>query len=118
MDVANKQLTIDFVNQSIAQQAGQIETPEVGQTERAEFAEKLGDVNRRYNKLSGLVQERVTSLELSEHRWETYDEGVNSMTNWVLEQTARMQKLRQIGNEMAVQQAIKECKVSFAINDD
>ena len=50
VDLANKQLTVDFVNQSAAQ-ASQYE-PQCQQSEKMEFAEKLGLMNQRYVALS------------------------------------------------------------------
>ncbi len=53
VDLANKQLTVDFVNQSAAQ-VSQAE-PQKLQTEKMEFAEKLGVMNQRYVALSRYV---------------------------------------------------------------
>ncbi len=53
VDFANKQLTVDFVNQSAAQ-ASQTE-PQWQQVEKMEFAEKQGVMNQRYVALSRFV---------------------------------------------------------------
>lgn len=60
MDVSCKQLTVDFVNQSVAH-AG-LQDPESRHSEKTDFAERLGAMNRRWQILQGRLSEQVSFL--------------------------------------------------------
>lgn len=56
---------MDFVNQSVLQISGQ--DMESKRTDKTDFAERLGDMNRRWQILQGRINERVrTSVPLAE----------------------------------------------------
>lgn len=57
VDLSCKQLTVDFVNQSVLQISGQ--DMESKRTDKTDFAERLGDMNRRWQILQGRINERV-----------------------------------------------------------
>lgn len=57
MDLSCKQLTVDFVNQSVLQISGQ--DVESKRSDKTDFAERLGDMNRRWQILQGRINERV-----------------------------------------------------------
>lgn len=59
MDLSCKQLTVDFVNQSVLQISGQ--DVESKRSDKTDFAERLGDMNRRWQILQGRINERVTT---------------------------------------------------------
>lgn len=52
-----KQLTVDFVNQSVLQISSQ--DVEGKRSDKTDFAEKLGAMNRRWQILQGLIAEKV-----------------------------------------------------------
>lgn len=62
IDLTCKQLTVDFVNQSVLQISSQ--DVEGKRSDRTDFAEKLGAMNRRWQILQGLIAEKVTCQEL------------------------------------------------------
>ncbi len=111
MDLDNKQLTVDFVNQS-ATQHGQLDADGI-QPEKTDFAEKLGCMNQYYQTLYSDVTEKLKVLELMQLKWQEYDKGVNNINNWLSDQLAKVAKFCRIGHEISVQHALKECKVNY-----
>lgn len=57
IDLNCKQLTVDFVNQSVLQISSQ--DVESKRSDKTDFAEQLGAMNRRWQILQGLVMEKV-----------------------------------------------------------
>lgn len=57
VDLSCKQLTVDFVNQSVLQISGQ--DVESKRSDKTDFAERLGAMNRRWQILLGRINERV-----------------------------------------------------------
>lgn len=57
IDLTCKQLTVDFVNQSVLQISSQ--DVEGKRSDKTDFAEKLGAMNRRWQILQGLIGEKV-----------------------------------------------------------
>lgn len=57
VDLSCKQLTVDFVNQSVLQISGQ--DVEYKRSDKTDFAERLGAMNRRWQILQGRINERV-----------------------------------------------------------
>lgn len=57
IDLTCKQLTVDFVNQSVLQISSQ--DVEGKRSDKTDFAEKLGAMNRRWQILQGLIAEKV-----------------------------------------------------------
>ncbi len=57
IDLTCKQLTVDFVNQSVLQISSQ--DVEGKRSDKTDFAEKLGAMNRRWQILQGLITEKV-----------------------------------------------------------
>lgn len=58
IDLTCKQLTVDFVNQSVLQMTSH--DVEGKRSDKTDFAEKLGAMNRRWQILQGLIGEKVT----------------------------------------------------------
>lgn len=58
VDLSCKQLTVDFVNQSVLQISSQ--DVESKRSDKTDFAERLGDMNRRWQILQGRINERVS----------------------------------------------------------
>lgn len=57
IDLTCKQLTVDFVNQSVLQISSH--DVEGKRSDKTDFAEKLGAMNRRWQILQGLISEKV-----------------------------------------------------------
>ena len=57
MDVSCKQLTVDFVNQSVLQLSNQ--EAESRRSDKTDFAEQLGALNRRWQVLQAHITGRV-----------------------------------------------------------
>ena len=76
VDISNRQLTIDFVNQSAIQSSSvdMVDSPHLPWTsDKAEFAEHLGQMNKRYQSVSSDVVDRLKNLERLELRWQEYE---------------------------------------------
>lgn len=58
-----KQLTVDFVNQSVLQISGQ--DVESKRSDKTDFAERLGAMNRRWQVVQTCITERVRFLFFS-----------------------------------------------------
>lgn len=69
IDLTCKQLTVDFVNQSVLQMSSH--DVEGKRSDKTDFAEKLGAMNRRWQILQGLIGEKVT-YEPPKSRVEVY----------------------------------------------
>ncbi|ELT88687.1 hypothetical protein CAPTEDRAFT_175674 [Capitella teleta] len=115
IDMANRQLTIDFVNQS-GSQVSQPElenVPALGSSvraERAEFAERLGQMNKRYLSICSDVDDKLKRVEIQQMKWEEYEKGVSTLNNWFDNQESAFKKFQHTGHEASVEQAIKDCK--------
>lgn len=59
IDLNCKQLTVDFVNQSVLQISSQ--DVESKRSDKTDFAEKLGAMNRRWHVLQGRITEKVSA---------------------------------------------------------
>lgn len=57
IDLTCKQLTVDFVNQSVLQMSSH--DVEGKRSDKTDFAERLGAMNRRWQILQGLIAEKV-----------------------------------------------------------
>ena len=62
VDVSCKQLTVDFVNESVMQISGH--DVESKRSDKTDFAERLGAMNRRWQILQGRITERVRARPL------------------------------------------------------
>lgn len=58
IDLTCKQLTVDFVNQSVLQMSSH--DVEGKRSDKTDFAERLGAMNRRWQILQGRIAEKVT----------------------------------------------------------
>ncbi|KAH0622389.1 hypothetical protein JD844_024653 [Phrynosoma platyrhinos] len=80
IDINCKQLTVDFVNQSVLQISSQ--DVESKRSDKTDFAEQLGVMNRRWQVLQGLITEKEK----------------------------RLKEQRRIGDQASVQNALKDCQ--------
>lgn len=65
IDINCKQLTVDFVNQSVLQISSQ--DVESKRSHKTDFAEQLGAMNKSWQILQGLVAEKVSQVASAVH---------------------------------------------------
>ncbi|XP_075410476.1 nesprin-1-like isoform X2 [Tenrec ecaudatus] len=108
IDINCKQLTVDFVNQSVLQISSQ--DVESKRSDKTDFAEQLGAMNKSWQILQSLVTEKVQLLEGLLESWSDYENNVQSLKTWFDTQEKRLNQQQQIGDQASVQNAIKECQ--------
>lgn len=131
MDVSCKQLTVDFVNQSVAH-AGAPD-PESRRSDKTDFAERLGAMNRRWQILQGRLSEQVSppvvvprwteaeadldpplQIQLLENlldMWLQYESSVQALKLWMTSQEERLRRRPRLEDLTSVQNALKDCQV-------
>jgi len=102
-EIAQWQLTIGCVNER--------QSSSETMADRADFAERLGDVNRRYQAVASDVSERLKHLNLLQLQWTDYEAEVSSLTAWLAEQHDRLASIVHLQHHATVQQAVRECHV-------
>uniref|UniRef100_A0A8C2KL13 Spectrin repeat containing, nuclear envelope 1a n=1 Tax=Cyprinus carpio TaxID=7962 RepID=A0A8C2KL13_CYPCA len=108
IDLSCKQLTVDFVNQSVLQISSQ--DVEGKRSDKTDFAERLGAMNRRWQILQGLVTEKIQDLEgLLESRLE-FENVVQTLKTWFSVQEERLKKKHRIEDVSSAQNALKDCQ--------
>lgn len=84
IDINCKQLTVDFVNQSVLQISSQ--DVESKRSDKTDFAEQLGAMNKSWQILQGLVTEKVSQRPLLSLYMKTPRTGMlykeNSFHRW------------------------------------
>ncbi|XP_032356678.1 nesprin-1 isoform X1 [Etheostoma spectabile] len=108
VDLSCKQLTVDFVNQSVLQISGQ--DVESKRSDKTDFAERLGAMNRRWQILQGRINERIQFLESLLDMWLEYESSVQSMKSWMATQEERLKRKHRIEDLTSVQNALKDCQ--------
>ena len=99
-----------YVTQSSGQEFCQVQVGR-DQIKKCDFAEKLGDVKRRFDKLHALVEEHVKTLELNESHHKAYEKDVNGLTIWLQDHLDRLQNMQRTWGAVSIREAIGECKV-------
>ncbi|XP_062912353.1 nesprin-1 isoform X15 [Mobula hypostoma] len=108
IDLTCKQLTVDFVNQSVLQISSH--DVESKRSDKTDFAERLGVMNRRWQLLQGLITEQIRSLEGSLESWTDFEKNVQCLKTWFEAQEEKVEKWRSIGDLAFVHTALKECQ--------
>ncbi|KAJ8270593.1 hypothetical protein GJAV_G00116870 [Gymnothorax javanicus] len=108
IDVNCKQLTVDFVNQSVLQISSQ--DVESKRSDKTDFAERLGAMNRRWQILQGLITEKIQMLESLLESWLEYEGSVNTLKTWFTAQEEKLKKKNRIEDLASMQNALKDCK--------
>ncbi|XP_078239370.1 nesprin-1 isoform X9 [Pogona vitticeps] len=108
IDVNCKQLTVDFVNQSVLQISSQ--DVESKRSDKTDFAEQLGVMNRRWQVLQGLITEKIQMLEGFLESWTEYENNIQCLKSWFETQERRLKEQQRIGDQASVQSALKECQ--------
>ncbi|KAJ7400746.1 hypothetical protein BTVI_102513 [Pitangus sulphuratus] len=108
IDLNCKQLTVDFVNQSVLQISSQ--DVESKRSDKTDFAEQLGAMNRRWQILQGLVTEKIQLLESLQESWTEYENNVQCLKTWFETQERKLKQQQKIGDQASVQNALKDCQ--------
>uniref|UniRef100_A0A8C1K642 Spectrin repeat containing, nuclear envelope 1a n=1 Tax=Cyprinus carpio TaxID=7962 RepID=A0A8C1K642_CYPCA len=108
IDLSCKQLTVDFVNQSVLQISSQ--DVEGKRSDKTDFAERLGAMNRRWQILQGLVTEKIQVLEGLLESWLEYENVVQTLKTWFSVQEERLKKKHRIEDVSSAQNALKDCQ--------
>ncbi|XP_041038918.1 nesprin-1-like isoform X3 [Carcharodon carcharias] len=108
IDLTCKQLTVDFVNQSVLQISSH--DVESKRSDKTDFAERLGIMNRRWQLLQGLITEKIRSLEGSLESWTEYENSVECLKTWFETQEDKMKKWHSISDLASVHTALKDCQ--------
>ncbi|XP_008578910.1 PREDICTED: nesprin-1 isoform X2 [Galeopterus variegatus] len=108
IDINCKQLTVDFVNQSVLQISSQ--DVESKRSDKTDFAEQLGAMNKSWQILQGLVTEKIQLLEGLLESWSEYENNVQYLKTWFETQEKRLKQQHRIGDQASVQNALKDCQ--------
>ncbi|XP_049657213.1 nesprin-1 isoform X17 [Accipiter gentilis] len=108
IDLNCKQLTVDFVNQSVLQISSQ--DVESKRSDKTDFAEQLGAMNRRWQILQGLITEKIQLLEGLQESWTEYENNVQCLKSWFETQEMKLKQQQKIGDQASVQNALKDCQ--------
>ncbi|XP_021076993.1 nesprin-1 isoform X10 [Mus pahari] len=108
IDLNCKQLTADFVNQSVLQISSQ--DVESKRSDKTDFAEQLGAMNKSWQLLQGRVGEKIQMLEGLLGSWSEYENSVQSLKAWLANQERKLKEQHRIGDQNSVQNALKDCQ--------
>ncbi|XP_061559702.1 nesprin-1 isoform X16 [Phycodurus eques] len=108
IDLTCKQLTVDFVSQSVLQISSQ--DVEGKRSDKTDFAESLGAMNRRWQILQGLIAEKIQHLEGLLESWLEHENGVQALKTWLTLQEEKLKKRHRIEDVASVQNALKDCQ--------
>ena len=107
---------MDFVNQASAPAppaaAADRQVAALQSGERTEFAERLGETNRRYESAAADALERLKAAEARELGWEEWERGCGAVGAWCAGQGAALDAAAAAGHEASVRQALTDSQVS------
>ncbi|KAL2082207.1 hypothetical protein ACEWY4_022025 [Coilia grayii] len=106
IDLTCKQLTVDFVNGSVLQMSSQ--DVEAKRSDKTDFAERLGAMNRRWSVLQGLVSQKIQVLEALLESWQEHEGGVNALGAWLNTQEEKLKRRRRLEDIASVHNALKD----------
>ncbi|KAL8590281.1 hypothetical protein ACOMHN_006397 [Nucella lapillus] len=107
VELASKQLTMDFVNQAVLQPGpNETDVPH----EKLDYADKLNQLNQHWTKVSNDINDRLRSLEQLSGKWADYEAALAQLQSWFRQQEDKIKRYRLIGHEVGVKQTLKDCK--------
>ncbi|XP_008819907.2 nesprin-1-like isoform X2 [Nannospalax galili] len=113
IDLNCKQLTADFVNQSVLQISSQ--DVESKRSDKTDFAEQLGAMNKSWQLLQGQVAEKIQLLEGLLESWSEYENNIQCLKTWLNTQEKKLRQQHEIGDQTSVQNALKDCQVTCPV---
>ncbi|XP_041950505.1 nesprin-1 [Alosa sapidissima] len=108
IDLTCKQLTVDFVNQSVLQMSSH--DVEGKRSDKTDFAERLGAMNRRWQILQGFITEKIQVLEGLLERWAEHESGVQTLGAWLNSQEEKLKRKQRLEDVASVHNALKDCQ--------
>ncbi|XP_053784228.1 nesprin-2 isoform X1 [Desmodus rotundus] len=108
MEMDYKQWIVDFVNQSLLQ----LSTCDVESKryERTEFAEHLGEMNRQWHRVHGLLNRKIQHLEQLLESITENENKIQILNNWMEAQEERLKILQKPESVISVQKALLDCQ--------
>ncbi|KAH9507313.1 Nesprin-1 [Bulinus truncatus] len=107
VELTSRQMPVDFVNQKIlAPHPDEANVPH----EKLEFAEKLGQLNKKWKDVLQNVNDRLSTLKSLHDKWEDFDLTLKRLQAWFSEQEDTIKRYKLIGHEVGVKQTLKDCK--------
>ncbi|KAI8478923.1 hypothetical protein Bbelb_433440 [Branchiostoma belcheri] len=102
IDMSAKQLTVDFINQSVMQSS---QGPEDG-----DFLVKHEAMNTRWEELNNLLQARMDRTEALLSHAKEFEGRLNEVKSWLQEQEAQLKRHQKRSSEVEVQHALAFCQ--------
>ncbi|CAL1544285.1 unnamed protein product [Lymnaea stagnalis] len=107
IELNSKQMTLDFVNQSVlAPQPDEVDVPQ----EKLEFADKLGQLNRQWKGVVKSITDRLNALEGTFNKWDEFEKSLDRLHVWFREQEDNIKRYKLIGHEFGVKHTLTDCK--------
>ncbi|XP_075387998.1 nesprin-2 isoform X2 [Tenrec ecaudatus] len=108
MEMDYKQWIVDFVNQSLLQ----LSTCDVESKryERTEFAEHLGEMNRQWHRLHGLLNRKIQHYEQLLESISENENKIQMLNSWMEAQEERVKALQRPGGVVSVQKTLLDCQ--------
>ncbi|XP_077909922.1 nesprin-2 isoform X1 [Halichoerus grypus] len=108
MEMDYKQWIVDFVNQSLLQ----LSTCDVESKryERTEFAEHLGEMNRRWQRVHGTLNRKIQHLEQLLESITENENKIQILNNWMEAQEERLKTLQKPASVISVQKMLLDCQ--------
>lgn len=109
MEMDYKQWIVDFVNQSLLQ----LSTCDVESKryERTEFAEHLGEMNRQWHRVHGMLNRKIQHLEQLLESITENENKIQILNNWMEAQEERLKTLQKPESVISVQKMLLDCQV-------
>ncbi|XP_006756776.1 PREDICTED: nesprin-2 [Myotis davidii] len=108
MEMDYKQWIVDFVNQSLLQ----LSTCDVESKryERTEFAEHLGEMNRQWQRVHGMLNRKIQHLEQLLESISENENKIQILNNWMEVQEERLKTLQKPESVVSVQKTLLDCQ--------
>ncbi|XP_054988523.1 nesprin-2 isoform X1 [Sorex araneus] len=108
MEMNYKQWIVDFVNQSLLQ----LSTCDVESKryERTEFAERLGEMNRQWHRVQGMLNRKIQHLEQLLESITENENKIEILNNFLEAQEERLKTLQMPGSVISVQKMLLDCQ--------
>ncbi|PNJ70701.1 SYNE2 isoform 5 [Pongo abelii] len=108
MEMDYKQWIVDFVNQSLLQ----LSTCDVESKryERTEFAEHLGEMNRQWHRVHGMLNRKIQHLEQLLESITESENKIQILNNWMEAQEERLKILQKPESVISVQKLLLDCQ--------
>ncbi|CAF0817762.1 unnamed protein product [Didymodactylos carnosus] len=102
VDVVNRQLTIDFLNESFQQEAN-------ADFAGIEYMEQIKQINIDWIKIKSLIAARIETLGQLNEQFNEFDQTVRTLADWVQEQTADLEFMKNRKFESGLKDNIRKC---------